>query len=316
MTHNHEAQCVTHAAALAVAIVAVAGCADPHRVVSPTGGDELRPAASRQSTTSGRILYDRGLEGDIYSMDDDGNNVIQLTATPDVAEAQPAWAPDGKRVIYGRNPGDEPVAIFIMNADGTGATRLTYPAPTELDLSPRALGKRIVFQRIGDIGDFPSLWTINDDGSDLTRLTNGFAAVSPAPHPGGKLLAFVRDGDIYVMDVETRALTNPTASDAIERDPSWSPNGKQIAFIREIEGLNSDVFVMLSDGTEVTRLTNTPDARELTPRWSPDSKRIAFSSGIFLSSRIWTMDADGTGLNELSLTHTPADAERVGAWAR
>lgn len=316
MTHNHEAHRVTCAAALAVVVISLAGCADPHRVVSPTGADELRPAASRQSTTSGRILYDRGMQGDIYSMDDDGNNVIQITATPEVSEFQPAWAPDGKRVVYARITEGEPVAIFIMNTDGTGATRLTYPEPAQLDQMPQALGKRIVFMRFGDINDFPSLWTMNDDGSDLTRLTSGFTAIDPAPHPGGKLLAFARDGDIYVMDVETRALTNLTATDAIERHPSWSPNGKQIAFIREIEGLNSDVFVMLSDGTGVTRLTNTSDARDLTPRWSPDSKRIAFSSGFGLTSRIWTMDADGTGLNDLSQTHTPVEPERVGAWAR
>jgi Tol biopolymer transport system component len=100
-----------------------------------------------------------------------------------------------------------------------------------------------VFTRGGASGI--SLWTMNDDGSDPTRLTDGGLDLSPAPSPSGKQVAFVRFGDIHVLHLETGVLTNVTNTLGVfELTPAWSPSGKQIACAIVVAGQQSDIYVM------------------------------------------------------------------------
>src|SRR5678815_269905 len=140
-----------------------------------------------------------------------------------------AWAPDGKRIVY-TSDADGRRSIYVMNPDGSGVTRITNPTDVQADRHPQALGKRIVFTRSDAVDTYPSLWVMNDDGSDLARLTRGANALFPAPSPGGKRVAFIRSNDVWVIDVETGAVTNLTATvEGFEVMPAWSPSGKQIA---------------------------------------------------------------------------------------
>jgi Tol biopolymer transport system component len=80
-------------------------------------------------------------------------------------------------------------------------------------------------------------------------------------------------------------------------DPTWSPNGKWIAFVdaRPGGGNLSDLYVMNADGTNIRRLTDGRHVRQ--PSWSPDSKRIAVGSG---GDSIAVINANGTGLHEIA----------------
>jgi TolB protein len=97
------------------------------------------------------------------------------------------------------------------------------------------------------------------------------------------MLTFVsnRDGndEIYVADWEganQRRLTNNTAVDG---NPSFSPDGKQIVFFSEAgqKPDNSNLFTVNTAGGEPTRLTSF-SGRNTTPRWSPDGSKILFST--------------------------------------
>ena len=302
-------------------IVALVACTDASRISAPHREPPIVSASpAKQGPTNSRILYLRGdpVSGgptDIYSMDDDGGNVVQLTFT-DAIELDAAWAPDGRRVMY-TSDADGRRAIYVRNPDELGATRITYPTDVQTDRHPQALGKRIVFTRFDAADNYPSLWVMNDDGRELTRLTRGAEAHSPAPSPGGKRVAFIRSNDVWVVDVETGAVNNLTmTAEGFELMPAWSPSGKQIAFAREVVGGNQDIFVMNADGTEVAPLTDTPGYLEFAPRWAPDSKRIAFAANYAGSFGVWSMFADATGLSNLSQSHTPYVDELPGAWAR
>jgi len=297
-------------------VILLAACADASRIASPGRVEGSGALPSKQGPTGGRILYAAGGPTDVFIMNADGSDVDQLT-TAGSNEGTPAWAPDGKRVLYSSDADNGfSFGIYVMNADGTGVTRLTTPPISEDDVSPAALGPYVVFVRQDFMAITRALWRVNDDGSDLTRLTSGPSDSDPTPSPNGKLVAFIRDGDVYVVDVATRAVTRLTDTEDVESGPAWSPGGKQIAFARRGPGpSNQDLFVMNADGTAITQLTNTPSVDERAPRWSPDGKRIAFSAtvlGEWMS--IWIMDADGTSLNRIT---PPAEFNHyLGAWAR
>ena len=125
-----------------------------------------------------------------------------------------------------------------------------------------------------------------------------------------------RDGsaEIYVMDADGENQRNLTINDTHDNHPSWSPNGKHIAFdsfANEVGG-NRDIYVMDADGKNQRNLTNHPDS-DYSPSWSPDSKRIAFVSNRTrdLNPDIYVMDADGA--NPRNLTNHPED-EGAPAW--
>ena len=114
-----------------------------------------------------------------------------------------------------------------------------------------------------------------------------------------------RDGnwEIYVMDDEDnqRNLTNNPDD---ELDPSWSPDGKQIAFVFDSKDRdwNRQIYVMDADGDNQRNLSDN-DFDEWGPAWSPDGERIAFVSDRIDrhgSYDIYVMDADGDNQRNLS----------------
>ena len=119
-----------------------------------------------------------------------------------------------------------------------------------------------------------------------------------------------RDGnaEIYVMDADgknERRLTHHPADDFL---PSWSPDGKKIAFSSYRNGGNIRIYVMDSDGQNPIRLTDGVNDRN--PSWSPDGQKIAFDGfgdeefdGVGWNIEIYVMDSDGK--NRKRLTDSP-----------
>ena len=117
---------------------------------------------------------------------------------------------------------------------------------------------------------------------------NGFAARMPK-------IAFTCaqnfNFDICVIDGDGGNLIRLTEGPGFDTEPSWSPDGRRIAFSRN----NSAICVMDSDGRNLTILTGGRD-----PAWSPDGTKIAFTRFKALKKQVWLMDAYGG--NEEQLT--------------
>src|SRR6266550_810280 len=110
---------------------------------------------------------------------------------------------------------------------------------------------------------------------------------------------------IAVMAADGSGLTRLT--NGYDFEPQFSPDGRQIAFAREIEISAAEIFVMAGDGSGQTQLTNDP-AFDSDPSWSPDGRRIAFGSDRDGNREIYVMGADGSAPTRL--TNNPAgDAE-------
>ena len=114
-------------------------------------------------------------------------------------------------------------------------------------------------------------------------LVVALAAPGAAVPPGrdGRI-AFQRDGeagstDIWVMNGDGTAARNVTPDAANDFEPSWSPDGRQIAFVSDRGGeflSPPALFVMSADGEGIRRLATGASS----PAWSPDARLIAFSA--------------------------------------
>jgi hypothetical protein len=114
----------------------------------------------------------------------------------------------------------------------------------------------------------PSLFIANLDGSGEQGLAFGNGSLSP---DGSKLVYDDRSGNIVVLDLKggQKAIRTSGPNDY---NPIWSPDGKQIAFIRL--GDNLQIFAMNADGSNLRPVTSA--ANPLQIAWSPDSSQILY----------------------------------------
>ena len=126
------------------------------------------------SPAENKIAYE--LNGQIYTMNSNGGDITQLTTG--YSSSQPAWNPDGTKIIYTYYGAGKP-SIWIMDADGSGKTQLTTSADGESALPSFSYdGSKIVYAK-GPVWNtslerLPTatneIWTMNLDGSNKHKI--------------------------------------------------------------------------------------------------------------------------------------------------
>ena len=277
-----------------------------------------------------RIAFDSNRDGnsEIYVMDADGGNLQRLTNHPD-GDFHPSWSPDGKWIAFlsrrdqVRSKHGIAAEIYVMDAGGGNPQRLTNDLHDDYHPSWSPDGKQIAFASVRDGNT--DIYVIDADGGNEQRLTNNpLYDYSPSWSPDGERIVFIarREGhfrkdfdlthEIYVMDADGGNEQRLTENRRYDFSPSWSPDGKRIAFASDRKGdfVNWEIYVMDADGGNEQRLTeNRHD--DWFPFWSPDGERIAFMSERDGNYEIYVMDADGG--NQQNLTNNPDDDE-APAW--
>ncbi|MFO0827989.1 MAG: S41 family peptidase [Phycisphaerales bacterium] len=134
----------------------------------------------------------------------------------------------------------------------------------------------------------------------------------PVPSPDNKSLAFRRgNGDVMIMDLETKAIRPLVHGFDAEVEFRWSPDSKLIAYAMDDRNFNSDIWIIPADGSApAVNVTRHPDS-DRSPRFSADGKVLAF-----LSERtneewdVWTvfLDRELEGLKGKDLEQYYKDA--------
>ena len=133
------------------------------------------------------------------------------------------------------------------------------------------------------------------------------AARGRAPQTAGKRkLAFVFGGgtgssDIAVINEDGTGQQRLTLNGVDDIQPTWSPDGSQIAFASNRGGA-FNIFRMNSDGSGQVPITNSAQWSSLDPDWSPDAQKIVFNSNRAGIGRneVWVMGADGSNPQRLT----------------
>jgi Tol biopolymer transport system component len=213
----------------------------------------------------------------------------------------PAWSPDGRRIAFVTVACAQwcngPLEAHVMNADGGGQRNLSRE------------------------------WGL--EGAPASIFSAGF----PVWSPDWRRVAFVQErgvyrrypvhgrySDIYVMNADGSGRRRLTQSPQNDGDPVWSPDGGRLAFVR-IRGGRADIYVVNADGSGLRRLAHAIAFRPMSgapssgfganPAWSPDGRKIAFRSNRDGTDDIFVVNADGSGLRNLTRRRAD-DRKRIG----
>jgi Tol biopolymer transport system component len=266
-----------------------------------------------------KIAFSDGPSGnvEIFVMNSDGSNVVQLT-NGDFSALYPKWSPDGKKISY-----EYYHNIWIMNSDGRSKYNLTtnqsYEWAFSASWSPDS--KKLVFVNDNSGYNKWGIYSINIDRTNLTLLTNTFYDDEPVWSPDGQKIIFMSNHngynygdytyDLFSINPDGSCLTRLTSSSYDEWSPDWNPvqlyklpnPTGDIAFI-SLESTQhartSTLYTIKADGTQMMALYPLVDASENGFAWSNLGDKIVFEGGINDNPRnIYIMNADGTTLQNI-----------------
>ena len=211
-----------------------------------------------------KIVYVSNQTGDyrIWVMNANGSGQRRIADDPGFADLNPAWSPDGARILFSRC--DDHIGFIlscdleVMNAAGGGMHRLAggHWIYARGQYSPD--GQRIVVE--ADRGGFQSaLWVLRADGTGLHRITRA------------SLRAFW---------------------------PDWSPDGRRVLFSDNCCQRGSNIWTVRPDGTELREVTHfSPRQDGAFGSYSPDARRIVLFYSGKCCRYFHVMNADGSGLH-------------------
>jgi TolB protein len=258
-----------------------------------------------------RVIFTRG--GTLWSVDSDGQNVVPV---PGVGSALgPVWHPNGTTIGYTEMLDD---GTRVVVRDLVRGTSRRYVRDRGTNVSPAFSpdGKQLAFAS-GDDGT--DIYVTPLDASEAPfRVTVGRGSTNSQPTfaPDGKRIVFTTSRlgpqQLYITDSDganPELLTTSGFGDQLYRaDPSWSPDGRFVAFSTQIEGRFQIATIGLRDRAVKQ---HTIDGVNEDPSWAPDARHLVFTSSRTGTKQLWVLDTESGRLRQL----TSGPASRMAAWS-
>jgi len=270
------------------------------------------------------FVSDRSGHKEIWSMNYDGSDQKQFTNYRSVTTF-PAISADGTKVAFttypllpssrsanasqfgkqAENLGQPQIYIHSLE---TGRKLVYYNQQASMNAASDFLpdSRHLLIYSTAN-GGFSQIYETDVDGGGLQRVTHsGSLEVEPKANPRtGQDMVFVsgRGGtpQIYRMNIDGTDVSRLTTGEGDAVNPAWNPDGQHIAFAwtRGFEPGNFNIFVMDVASRDVVQLTHGAGRNE-NPSWAPDGVHLVFSSKRGRTTQIYTMLADGSGLQQLT----------------
>jgi tricorn protease len=227
--------------------------------------------------------YKGGMADDIWIYDFAAKSTRNITSNT-AQDIFPMWFGDE---IYFCSDRDRTMNLFSYNLKNGQTRKVTNY--TEYDIKfPSAGDNRIIYENGGFIYIFDIRTQtatkvsvqiaddFNTSRNELKDATRFLASVNPSPD--GNRVVVAGRGDIFSVPVKegiTRNLTS--SSNAHDREATWSPDSKWIAYLSDASG-EYEIYIAKQDGSEPpVQLTTGADTYKFSIRWSPDSKKILWN---------------------------------------
>lgn len=182
----------------------------------------------------------------------------------------PAWSPDGTKICFSSTRGGGAAQLYVMNRDGSNVRQLTKDRWINTTPTWSPSGNQIAF--VSDRTGSPQIYIINADGLGAPQRISTSESYadrptwSPAPYNEVAFTARTGPGnDIKVIDMATRQVRQLTFGEGSNESPSWSANGRHLAFMSTRAG-KSQIFTMARDGKNLRQVTRAGNNYQ--PDWS------------------------------------------------
>jgi Tol biopolymer transport system component len=228
----------------------------------------------------------------VFHSNADGDNeifLIQKTTVRNLTDnawedEYPMWSPDGEKIAFASNR-DGNYDIYLMNADGSGITKLTTSQANENYPAWFPDGTGIAYERETKrfVGTTTSIYRFDLGTKESKKIIPQYDKRHGIPHlsPSGQLLTFTGKRmigwDVAIYDIKQKKLKFLVEGGKSCR-ARFSKSGKKLAYVSTKEDRKGEIWIMNPDGTERLRLTERDETHDYFPSWSPDDKFLVFNS--------------------------------------
>lgn len=164
-----------------------------------------------------------------------------------------SFSPDGSKIAVTLSKDGNPEIYVISAKDGKILTRITNNKAIDTSPAWSPDGSQLAF--VSDREGGPQIFVVSASGGAARRVSfNGNYNTTPtwSPAKGAQVIAYTtRDGgryDIVTLDLATKKMTRITQGEGSNEEPSFSPNGRVIAFASTRSG-GSGIYIANADGT-------------------------------------------------------------------